>query len=103
MMQHGRRIRHQLLTLGVRPNGLPHNRFGFAIGKRVGTAVVRNKVRRRLREILRATPLTTGHDLVLSSGLPSATASFEQLRSAVTWCAQRAGVLQTLSTTGKTS
>lgn len=93
VMQRGRRARHQLLTLGVRPNGLPHNRIGFAIGKRVGKAVVRNKVRRRLREIMRATSLIPGHDLVLTSVEPSATASFQQLRDAVDWCARRVNLL----------
>ena len=86
----GRKVRHQLLVLGSRPNELPVNRFGFAIGKRVGTAVVRNTIRRRLRAILRDTPLNPGYDLVLTATEHSATASFQELANAVQWCAQRA-------------
>ena len=34
-------------------NDLDQTRFGFATGKRLGGAVVRNRVRRRIREALR--------------------------------------------------
>jgi len=43
-------------------------RFGFTVSKKVGNAVERNRVRRRLREIVRlsaATWLRAGHDYVL--------------------------------------
>ena len=94
VLREGRRHRHRLLSLGVRPNGLPYNRYGYAIGKRVGAAVVRNRVRRRLREVIRALSLAPGHDLVLTAGEASATATFEQLREAVRFCADRGGLLR---------
>jgi ribonuclease P protein component len=43
-------------------------RFGFTVSKKVGNAVERNRVRRRLREIVRlsdAKRLRSGHDYVL--------------------------------------
>jgi ribonuclease P protein component, eubacterial len=43
-------------------------RVGFTVSRKVGTAVERNRVRRRLREIVRlsaATGLLSGHDYVL--------------------------------------
>jgi ribonuclease P protein component len=43
-------------------------RVGFTVSKKVGTAVERNRVRRRLREIVRLAPdatLRPGHDYVL--------------------------------------
>jgi ribonuclease P protein component len=43
-------------------------RFGFTVSKKVGNAVERNRVRRRLREIVRlsaASRLHAGHDYVL--------------------------------------
>ena len=43
-------------------------RFGFTVSKKVGNAVERNRVRRRLREIVRlsdATRMRSGHDYVL--------------------------------------
>jgi len=93
VLREGRRHRHRLLSLGLKPNGLPYNRYGYAIGKRVGAAVVRNRVRRRLREIIRALTLTPGYDVVLTAGEASAAATFDQLRQAVHYCADRAGIL----------
>lgn len=34
-------------------NGLPLSRFGFSVSRRVGNATVRNRVKRRLREVVR--------------------------------------------------
>lgn len=95
MLQDGRRWRHPLLSLGVRPNGLPYTRIGYAIGKRVGSAVVRNRVRRRLREVMRALPLAPGYDLVLTAGPQSATATFADLTEAVASCTRRASLAKT--------
>ena len=40
-------------TVFFRANQLPHSRFGFSIKKTLGGAVVRNRIRRRVREIVR--------------------------------------------------
>jgi ribonuclease P protein component len=63
----GRSLRHPLVTMGVAPNGLPHLRLGFVISKRIGNAVVRNRVRRVMREIMRLwlPLLKPGYDIVL--------------------------------------
>ncbi len=66
LRESGRVWRHPLLTLSAIPNGLPHNRYGYIISKRVGNAVIRNRTRRRLRELMRALHprLQVGYDLV---------------------------------------
>jgi ribonuclease P protein component len=53
------------IVVRVLPNGLETTRYGFAVSRRVGKAVVRNRVKRRLREIVRQTPLRTGWDIVV--------------------------------------
>lgn len=59
--------RHPFLILSVVSNGLPHNRYGFITSKHLGKAVVRNRIRRRLREAVRqAHPcIKPGHDIAV--------------------------------------
>jgi len=63
----GKTLRHPLVTMGVVSNGLPTLRLGFVISKRIGKAVVRNRVRRVMREIMRLwlPLLKPGYDIVL--------------------------------------
>ena len=54
-------------TVFFRPNGLTQSRYGFSIKKALGGAVVRNRIRRRLREIVRLhrMELPAGWDIVI--------------------------------------
>lgn len=83
----GRSWGNRWLTLLAFPNGLGHNRYGVIVSKRVGKAVTRNLVKRRLREVLRELDrtgaLAIGHDLALIVRPICATATFAELREAV--------------------
>ena len=70
-------------------------RYAFAISKRVGKAVTRNRVRRRLREILRALPVREGFDIVLTVRPEAATATFQELTTELEMLLNRAKLLET--------
>jgi len=74
------------------PNGLEQSRFGFSVSKRVGKAVVRNRVRRRLRECVRLTPYKQGWDVVFIARNPSSEADYHRLDRAVGNLMQRANL-----------
>ncbi len=80
VQRRGRSFAHPLLIVRSRPNGQDLTRWGFAVGKRVGGAVIRNRVRRRLREIARQAPVRQGMDIVIIARPGAATAAFGALR-----------------------
>ena len=83
-----------LLVLRARPNGLAVSRFGFSVSKAVGGAVVRNRVKRRLREAARLIAVRQGWDLVLVARRDAGSADFHSLRRSMTSLLRRAGVLE---------
>lgn len=93
VFEKGRAWNNSLLVLRVLPNNLTINRYGFVTSKRLGKAVVRNKVRRRLREIVRTLPVKAGVDVVISAKTAAVVADFQQLKKAVVDLLKRAELL----------
>lgn len=60
-----------------------HSRFGIITTKRIGHAVIRNLLRRRMREILRAhgDPLASGYSVVVVMRNRAAFADYRQLEA----------------------
>ncbi len=74
-----------LVMIGRRSNG-PATRIGFIVSKKVGGAVTRNRVRRRLRELFRTLPeRPLGMDLVVIARGQADGAPFEALGQALSF------------------
>ena len=71
-----------LVLACLRDETVPDFRFGFVTSKRVGNAVARNRVRRRLRSIVQreGEDLERGHYVVTIAKSGAAEASFDDLR-----------------------
>ncbi len=91
----GRCYRDRLAVLCVLPNNLPHSRFGFSVSRRIGNAVVRNRVKRRMREAvrLRMHEIAPGHDLVFIARTPIRDADFHEIDVACARLLRRASLL----------
>ena len=74
---------NDLIVLKTLPNSLPHSRFGITVGRRVGGAVVRNRVKRRLRELFRRLRLITGWDIVIIARPAAAVVEYSVLKDSV--------------------
>ena len=71
------------LTVFVRPNGLGRTRFGISVKRELGGSVVRNRIRRRVREAFRLhrMEIPAGWDIVVHPRSSVATAEFGTLEA----------------------
>lgn len=84
-LRDGKRARDALLSITAVRSELPDadSRYGFAIPKRVGGAVVRNRIKRRLRAIVGKSDHPKGWDYVIYAFPPAANATSEKLAGSV--------------------
>ena len=76
------------MVVYYRKNRLGRNRVGFTVSKKLGKAVCRNKIRRRLREIARLhdKDLRQGLDLIFVARSRAVTATYQRLEKDVMRC-----------------
>lgn len=84
------------LVLYARKNHSAANRVGVTVSKKLGCAVVRNRVRRRLREVYRLSEakFAPGWDIVVVARSRCIKADFDKLTSAYLSLAEKAGILE---------
>ena len=82
------------LVLYARKNRTDTNRVGITVSKKLGHAVVRNRVRRRLREVYRLNEdkFQPGWDIVVVARTRAIHADFSQLVEAYMNAAEKAGI-----------
>lgn len=83
------------LVLYARRNHTQNNRVGITAGKKLGGAVVRNRMKRRLREVYRLNEarFQPGWDIVVVARSRAVNASFDQLTKSYLSLAKKAGIL----------
>ena len=81
----GKSAASQYCVVYCRRNGLEENRLGITVSTKMGGAVQRNRIRRRLREIYRLNEhkFYVGYDIVIVSRVRSRYAEFYELESSV--------------------
>ena len=72
-----------LVVMKALPNELEFSRCGFSVAKDVGKAVVRNRVRRLLREVVRITSIKPGWDIVFIARPGAANADYYDLKRSI--------------------
>ena len=90
----GRSWTSALVVMKALPNGLAFSRYGLSVSKRIGKAVTRNRVKRVLREILRAKPLEPGWDIICIVRPLAANANYADLEKSIGDLLSRAQLLR---------
>jgi len=92
--RHGTARSSRLLVLRSLRTGRPETRVGLSTPRTLGGAVQRNRVRRRLRELIRERheTIASGWDLLLIARPEAAAASHAELRAALGSLLERSGV-----------
>lgn len=85
MRRKGIRRRAGGITVFAAPGEPDGSRVAFVAGRGVGSAVLRNRAKRRLREACALVPLRAGRDYVVIASSAVAEAPFEDL---VAWLAR---------------
>ena len=95
-LYHTKGVADGYLVLYARKNRLGENRVGVTVSKKLGKAVVRNRVRRRLREVYRLheSRFLPGWDIVVVARGRAVDASFSDLTRAYLSLAKKSGILR---------
>jgi ribonuclease P protein component len=88
----GNRTSNSLTNVAVVANELSYLRVGLSVSKRVGTAVTRNLVKRRIRNAFANMSINGGWDVVVTAKPNSSEASYEDLGQAIRKSVEKLGI-----------
>lgn len=91
----GKSAANRFLVIRVLPNDMEGSRFGFVVSKRIGNAVTRNLVKRRLRESVRQIRVKGGWDAVFIARRGAGSAEYPQLERAANNLLRRTKLIET--------
>lgn len=94
---------NRLLVLYHTKNGLPYNRIGISVSKKVGNSVVRHRIKRLVREVYRlqedsmrnSSSSDGGSDIVVVARRSANGASYHEIESAFLALLESSGLRQT--------
>ena len=72
-----------LVVIRVLPNGCEYSRYGFSVTKNIGKAVVRNHIKRLLKEITRKISVKPGWDIVVIARPEAVSADYHKLANSM--------------------
>ena len=95
-LYHTKGVADGYMVLYARKNRTGTNRVGITVGKKLGKAHIRNRVRRRLREVYRLheEQFQSGWDIVVVARSKAVDAEFSRLTKSYLTLAQKAGILR---------
>ena len=95
----GKNYWNRNLILYVKKNNIGNTRVGYSITKKIGNAVVRNKIRRRMKEIYRLNfhNIMDNYDLIFIPKKNIVHISYKELESAMLHILKLSGMIKSQS------
>lgn len=92
----GKSYANKYLVMFYMKNNLGFNRVGFSVSKKLGKAVVRNKIKRRMKESYRlnSNRFKGGYDVVFLARIQAKSIDFAKIESAVLHLGKLAGLIK---------
>ncbi len=96
LYQRGKSAAGRYVVVYCRKNGLDYNRLGLTVGTKVGHAVVRNRIRRRIREAYRLSEQSylRGYDIVVVARGRAADATYREIADCLWAMSQKLGLIR---------
>jgi ribonuclease P protein component len=93
--QNGKFYASPIMVLAFLRNELDHSRFGFVVSKRLGKAVTRNQIKRRMREVtrLRLPQIEPGFDVVVIARQPIYEANYQEIEETLLYLLKKSKLL----------
>ena len=94
--QKGKFSSGRCLVVYCRKNGLPYNRLGLTAGTKLGHAVVRNRIRRRIREAYRLSEerYVLGYDIVVVARHRAVDADYQEIAQCLAKQMEKLGLIR---------
>ena len=84
--KHGKSFANRYLVMYIMRNNLEYNRVGISVSKKVGKAIVRNKVKRRIRESFRLDvdkKIKSGYDIVFIARVAISDMQYNEINKSI--------------------
>ena len=96
LYQKGKSASGHCVVVYCRKNGLPYNRLGLTAGTKLGHAVVRNRIRRRIREAYRLSEQSyvLGYDIVVVARHRAVDASYQEIAQCLAHQMSKLGLIR---------
>lgn len=96
MYSKGKSAVNPWLVVYCRKNSLENNRLGYTVSAKLGHAVVRNRIRRRLREIYRlnSSSLRSGYDIIVVARSRCVNGKYNDMNSAFIDACRKLGLYE---------
>lgn len=81
IINNGNKYKSNFFTLCIMNNNFNYNRYGIAISKKIGNAVIRNKYKRQIKDIIDDIKISiSGYDLVLIAKVNIKTSNYNNIK-----------------------